>query len=234
MLQFAKSVNDRITNDCMRGQMDSKMAVSVMAVLGQKLRITIWHKLMPAGPSGLSAGAIAAQLDIAPSSLSFHLQQMVRANVLALRHDGRFTFYAVKHEIVMALCTFLNSAIAEVVSESPSEPLMAYVVGLVRRPGRDWRKLVDAAIGFPVDATSQTDTDEPNRDELARQEKAAALQAINGARLSVVIGPAGTGKTTLLRAFLLASDVRDGGVLLLAQPARRASSCSAEPRGTAI
>jgi len=78
----------------------------------------------------------------------------------------------------------------------------------------DWHALVDRAIGGSV-----ADTDiSPRgvRDRLARAEKAKALAAIHAARFAAIIGPAGTGKTTLLKALLLSSEVQSGGVLLLA------------------
>lgn len=82
-------------------------------------------------------------------------------------------------------------------------------------PGtEDWRALVDAAIG--VAAPESDPSPRAARDRLARAEKAEALAAIHAARFTAIIGPAGTGKTTLLKALLLARDVRDGGVLLLA------------------
>jgi DNA-binding transcriptional ArsR family regulator len=91
--------------------MDSVSAVVLMAVLGHRLRIEIWRVLLPYKSAGLSAGAIAVQTDMAPSSLSFHLQQMVKAGLLALRHDGRYTIYSVNTEIVVALCDYLSNAV---------------------------------------------------------------------------------------------------------------------------
>jgi len=50
----------------------------------------------------------------------------------------------------------------------------------------------------------------------ARIEKTAALQELFASRLSVLIGPAGTGKTTLLRVLCHEPQVEQGGILLLA------------------
>lgn len=53
-------------------------------------------------------------------------------------------------------------------------------------------------------------------EEKAREEKTAALKELAESRVSVLIGPAGTGKTTLLSVLCSQSDIAKGGVLLLA------------------
>lgn len=74
----------------------------------------------------------------------------------------------------------------------------------------DWNLLLD---DFLKDFT----IGEPDEQELrAREEKAAALKEIAESRFSVLIGPAGTGKTTLLTILAGLKDVEDNGVLLLA------------------
>ena len=50
----------------------------------------------------------------------------------------------------------------------------------------------------------------------AREEKIAILRELSEARLSVLVGGAGTGKTTLLSLLCKSTQIRDGGVLLLA------------------
>lgn len=50
----------------------------------------------------------------------------------------------------------------------------------------------------------------------AREEKVAALEELAAARVGVLIGPAGTGKTTLLAALCAQPAVRSSGILLLA------------------
>jgi hypothetical protein len=73
----------------------------------------------------------------------------------------------------------------------------------------DWRQIIDKQLGaIPAD----DDGDE----QLARQEKAAALQVLATSRISVLVGAAGTGKTTLLRALSSLPAVADAGLLLLA------------------
>lgn len=70
----------------------------------------------------------------------------------------------------------------------------------------DWSALIDQTFGG-----------QPDEQELqARKEKAAALKEIAESRFSVLIGPAGTGKTTLLTILAGQNEVNDNGVLLLA------------------
>ena len=88
--------------------LDAHTAITVMSVLGHKLRIQIWRTLVPVGPCGLSAGTLSVRLDVAPSSLSFHLQRMSRAGLLIQRNDKRNTIYAANNDIVDALCMFLS------------------------------------------------------------------------------------------------------------------------------
>lgn len=54
------------------------------------------------------------------------------------------------------------------------------------------------------------------QEELARQEKSAALIELAASRFSVLIGPAGTGKTTLLSVLCQHPQISNGKILLLA------------------
>ena len=74
----------------------------------------------------------------------------------------------------------------------------------------DWRELLDAHLA----AEPAGEYDDLEDD--AREEKTAALAELAEARLSVLIGPAGTGKTTLLSVLCSHPAVEAGGILLLA------------------
>jgi len=82
-------------------------AVAALTALGHRLRIEIWCMLSPSGSRGLSAGYLAEQLAVAPSSLSFHLHQMTRAGILVKRRSSRQIIYAVNCAAVERLCNFL-------------------------------------------------------------------------------------------------------------------------------
>ena len=89
---------------------------------------------------------------------------------------------------------------------------------LGRRKGKphaadvNWRDLVDEGLNEPL-PENPVDRELEKR---ARQEKAAALEQLFRSRLSVLIGPAGTGKTTLLRMLCKMTAVETKGLLLLA------------------
>lgn len=75
----------------------------------------------------------------------------------------------------------------------------------------DWRRELDELLG-----PASGDADERAKEERARQEKSAALKEIAASRFSVLIGPAGTGKTTLLSVLCRRPEVQSEGILMLA------------------
>ena len=73
----------------------------------------------------------------------------------------------------------------------------------------DWQKIVNDyfdKLGNFVD----------ENEKKARREKAAILQELANSSFSVLIGGAGTGKTTLLSLLCKSDKIKDGGILLLA------------------
>ena len=78
----------------------------------------------------------------------------------------------------------------------------------------DARKLLDEALESNELVHAGATLDE--LEERARTEKARGLSELHDSPLSVLIGPAGTGKTTLLRALVGLQGVQEGGVLMLA------------------
>ena len=76
----------------------------------------------------------------------------------------------------------------------------------------DWELLVAQA----VDQDLPEGLEEREVEERARLEKAAALAEIFSSRISVLVGSAGTGKSTLLKALCNVPGVIDSGLLLLA------------------
>ncbi|MGE0132566.1 MAG: AAA family ATPase [Blastocatellales bacterium] len=71
----------------------------------------------------------------------------------------------------------------------------------------DWAKLLDKKLKEPV-----RDAEE----ELARAEKAKALAELAESRFSVLAGPAGAGKTTVLGVLCAQKEIQKDGLLLLA------------------
>ena len=73
----------------------------------------------------------------------------------------------------------------------------------------DWGNLLNQTLG---DKPGQNDVEETT----ARKEKTAALKELYESRFTVLVGPAGTGKTMLLKVLCHEPSIQAGGVLLLA------------------
>ncbi len=68
-------------------------AVAALAALAQETRLAIFRLLVEHARDGLTPGAIAARLDLAPATLSFHLKELASAGLIADRREGRFIWY---------------------------------------------------------------------------------------------------------------------------------------------
>lgn len=88
--------------------MDQKHAVTALAALAQETRLDLFRLLVTVGPEGLPAGVIAERLGIAPSSLSFHLQQLVHAELITQRRLGRQLIYSAEYGAMNDLLSYLT------------------------------------------------------------------------------------------------------------------------------
>jgi len=89
--------------------METATAISSLAALAQETRLGIFRLLVGAGPTGLPAGEIGAELQVAPATRSFHLKELAQAGLVASRQDGRFIFYSANFERMNALVGFLTA-----------------------------------------------------------------------------------------------------------------------------
>ncbi|MTV50510.1 AAA family ATPase [Heliobacillus mobilis] len=80
----------------------------------------------------------------------------------------------------------------------------------------DWRQLLNDQLDKTDGHNDSDDTELDPLEEQARIEKSAILKELAESRFSVLIGPAGTGKTTLLSVLISQAQIHQGGVLLLA------------------
>jgi ArsR family transcriptional regulator, arsenate/arsenite/antimonite-responsive transcriptional repressor len=74
--------------------MDEKGAIAALGALAQETRLSLFRLLITAGPAGLPAGVIAERLGVQPSSLSFHLAQLVHAGLIIQRRLSRQLIYS--------------------------------------------------------------------------------------------------------------------------------------------
>src|SRR5260370_24955705 len=88
--------------------MDQKRAIAALGALAQDTRLELFRLLVACGPQGLPAGIIAERLGVMPSSLSFHLQQLVHAGLIAQRRRGRQLIYSAEYGAMNALMAYLT------------------------------------------------------------------------------------------------------------------------------
>ena len=60
--------------------METKNALSALAALAQESRLAAFRYLVQIGPEGVAASRISEELAIPPSSLSFHLKELLNAD----------------------------------------------------------------------------------------------------------------------------------------------------------
>jgi hypothetical protein len=129
--------------------------------------------------------------------------------------DDQYEIYADALPPVMTACTLEDRKPAYqldrlgVTRELIASTVRKRLKGKRHSVNLDWRKRLDRAF-------KQTPAPKGSLEDRGRHEKAAALQELAAARFSVLIGAAGTGKTTLLRFLCEAQPIADRGVLLLA------------------
>ncbi len=87
--------------------MDDQAAVRALAALANPRRLAVFRHLIAAGPSGLTAGEIAAAIGIGATALTFHLKELDRAGLIRSWRTGRAIRSAVAVDVVRHLVGFL-------------------------------------------------------------------------------------------------------------------------------
>jgi ArsR family transcriptional regulator, arsenate/arsenite/antimonite-responsive transcriptional repressor len=119
--------------------MEKKAAVTALAALAQDNRLDVFRLLVQAGPEGMPAGAVAAALDLAPNTLTFHFDRLRTAGLVTVRRDGRSMIYAAQFETMNGLLGFLTENCCGGVQCAPlaeSAPLAEAVPVAPRKPAR--------------------------------------------------------------------------------------------------
>jgi DNA-binding transcriptional ArsR family regulator len=87
---------------------ESNQAVHALGALAHDHRLAVYRMLVERGPDGLPAGQIAERLGIPASSLTFHLQHLLRAGLVTQRRVSRQLIYAADFTAMNALIGFLT------------------------------------------------------------------------------------------------------------------------------
>ena len=79
----------------------------MFAALGAEPRLRILRMLLAAHPDGLVVGEIQNELDIAPSTLSHHLEKLKHEDLIAVRRESTFLRYTANTTALEELLGFL-------------------------------------------------------------------------------------------------------------------------------
>jgi ArsR family transcriptional regulator, arsenate/arsenite/antimonite-responsive transcriptional repressor len=83
-------------------------AIKALAALAQTQRLRAYRALVQAGQAGLTPGVLAAMLDVPASSLSFHLKELLHAQLAQVEQQGRSLIYRADFLKMTALLGFLS------------------------------------------------------------------------------------------------------------------------------
>ncbi|RYZ12405.1 MAG: ArsR family transcriptional regulator [Comamonadaceae bacterium] len=73
--------------------MNSEDAVRSLAALAQPVRLQVFRSLVVAGPEGLTPGDLVEAIAVPSTSLSFHLKELVHADLVTQERRGRNLVY---------------------------------------------------------------------------------------------------------------------------------------------
>jgi DNA-binding transcriptional ArsR family regulator len=80
-----------------------------LAALGHDKRLTIFRLLVRAGNDGLNIGKIGQHLNMAASTLAYHLKTLVDARLVTQERQGRQIINRVDFDVMHQTVSFLTS-----------------------------------------------------------------------------------------------------------------------------
>lgn len=82
-------------------------AVNALEALAHDTRLRVFRLLVRAGSAGLTAGAIADELDALQNTMSSHLAKLHRAGIVTSERDGRHIIYRADFAAISGLIVYL-------------------------------------------------------------------------------------------------------------------------------
>src|SRR5436309_535588 len=79
----------------------------MFAAMGTEPRLQIVRLLLSAHPDGMVVGDIQSELDIPISTLSHHLEKLKNEELVTVRREGTYLWYAANTEALQQLLSFL-------------------------------------------------------------------------------------------------------------------------------
>jgi DNA-binding transcriptional ArsR family regulator len=105
--------------------LDAARAVYALAALAQETRLAIFRLLIEHAPDGLTPGAIASALELAPATLSFHLKELTHAGLVTDHRNGRFIWYRADLSAMTDLLAYLTEHCCRATRDGRCEPVCA-------------------------------------------------------------------------------------------------------------
>jgi DNA-binding transcriptional ArsR family regulator len=88
--------------------MESTAVIKALAALAQSSRLEVFRSLVVAGEVGLTPGALSETLGVAPNTLSFHLKELVHADLVTQERVGRNLVYRAHYDRMNAVLAYLT------------------------------------------------------------------------------------------------------------------------------
>jgi DNA-binding transcriptional ArsR family regulator len=88
--------------------MEDKYVIKALAALAQANRLQIFRNLVVKGSGGLTPAELATSLSLPANTLSFHLKELMNADLISQERSGRNLIYRAQFDSMNAVLAYLS------------------------------------------------------------------------------------------------------------------------------
>src|SRR6266446_1829897 len=88
--------------------MKTNDVLTALSALAHETRLAIFRLLVEIGAEGIPVGKIGERLSTPPTTLSFHLKELANAELVTMRHEGRFIYCSANFATMNGLLAYLT------------------------------------------------------------------------------------------------------------------------------
>ena len=88
--------------------MEDKFVIKALAAMAQTNRLQIFRALVVKGNDGLTPAMLAETLGMPANTLSFHLKELMNADLISQERSGRNLIYRAQYDRMNAVLAYLS------------------------------------------------------------------------------------------------------------------------------